>query len=101
MPPMYETSEWSDLEIASSDGSVFKVDTSVVCLASPFFRAACDKVWREERSGVIELPENAVILDAMLRHCYGIIEAGDHQWNDHIDHCAFKGLEIVIAANKV
>ena len=98
---MYETSEWSDLEIVSSDGSVFNVHKSVVCAACPFFRAACDDRWREGRSGVIELPEDHVVLDALLRHCYGICDPEYHRCEGHSDHCGFKWLEIVIAANKV
>jgi hypothetical protein len=48
----------------------FKVHKNIVCPACPFFYAACAKGFKESQTGVIQLEESEVVVDAILRHLY-------------------------------
>ncbi|SMQ52116.1 unnamed protein product [Zymoseptoria tritici ST99CH_3D7] len=66
---MFDTGEWSDLEIITAS-KTFKVHKSVVC-QSPFFRAACTgRGVREAASGKIELEESEDVVNAILCRLY-------------------------------
>ncbi|CAK1366729.1 hypothetical protein CB0940_10113 [Cercospora beticola] len=69
---MYESGEWSDLTIEAANGRLFKVHKSVVCLASPYFNAACTAGFRETHTNRVKLPEGGKVVDAILRHFYEI-----------------------------
>ncbi|CAK1366727.1 hypothetical protein CB0940_10111 [Cercospora beticola] len=71
---MYETGEWSDLTVRSSDNTLFKVHKSVVCAASTFFREACISApgFRETHATIVDLAECDCIVMAILKHFYSL-----------------------------
>ncbi|KXT01704.1 hypothetical protein AC578_2798 [Pseudocercospora eumusae] len=103
---MMQSGNWNtDFKVAAL-GHTFDVHKSVVCEASPFFKAACEKDWREAKSGIIELPEDAAVVQELLNHCYGIREWGLHKCSHQckfapIDgECIVQDLRTLIAAEK-
>ncbi|KXT13466.1 hypothetical protein AC579_4254 [Pseudocercospora musae] len=73
---MMQSGNWNTDFKVSASGHTFDVHKSIVCEASPFFKAACENDWREAKSGIIELPEDADVVQELLNHCYGIRESG-------------------------
>lgn len=69
---MYETGEWADLTIEAQGGKLFKVHKTIVCPALPFFHAACTAGFRETHTNHIKLLETNAVVDAILRHFYGV-----------------------------
>ncbi|KAF2095571.1 hypothetical protein NA57DRAFT_79290 [Rhizodiscina lignyota] len=56
---------------APASCSAFIVHRSLICGVSPFFRAACNREWREGKTGVVELPEdNPGVFGAFLQYIY-------------------------------
>ncbi|SMR54807.1 unnamed protein product [Zymoseptoria tritici ST99CH_1E4] len=68
---MYEHGEWSDLSIVTAT-KTFKVHRSVVCPKNAALRNACHQDFRQSRPSTVHWEETAEVVDAMLRHHYGL-----------------------------
>ncbi|KAF7185769.1 hypothetical protein HII31_12871 [Pseudocercospora fuligena] len=104
---MLRSGSWApDLKIVTPTRT-FDVHKSVICQASPFFQAACKNGWQEAKSGVIEIPENALVVEEILSYCYGTRDDGLHacteQCNSHSPNspCRTLDFDTLIAAQKV
>lgn len=65
----YRSQEDWDLIISTATED-FRVHKSVLCAASPFFKAACEGAFMEAHTGIVHLSESAEIVYSMLRHIY-------------------------------
>ncbi|KAL8862456.1 MAG: hypothetical protein Q9178_000953 [Gyalolechia marmorata] len=66
-----ESADFGDFTIACGE-SHWKVHRIVVCLHSDYFRKACQSVFKEGESGVIQLKEeNPVVIAKLIDYFYG------------------------------
>ena len=89
----YGSQEHWDLIISTSTTD-FRVHKSVLCSASPFFRAACNGDFKEAHTGIIHLPESADVVHLMLGYIYWGCFEGSPQDIDQL-------IELHLAADKV
>jgi hypothetical protein len=75
---MYETGEWSDLNIVTAT-KIFKVHKSVVCSKSRFFYDACTHGSQGLKTNTIQLEESEIVVDALLRQLYELPVAWLHE----------------------
>ncbi|KAL9531139.1 Speckle-type POZ protein-like [Sphaerulina musiva] len=94
---MWETGDWSDLTIIAG-GRHFKVHKSVVCHGSPVIKAACSHDWEEARTGIINLPESASVIEELLATMYEI--SSPYMERDPGIMDAHENLSFRIAADK-
>ncbi|KAF7185752.1 hypothetical protein HII31_12854 [Pseudocercospora fuligena] len=101
MTSMYEKAQWTDLKIITST-KTFNVHKSVVCATSDYFATACQLAQKAGKITTIKVPEDEIVIDAILQHCYGISEALYHdcQCETITETCELKRMEILVAADK-
>jgi len=68
---MFETSDFSDFQLTSSDDHVFKVHKAVLSVRSPVFFAMLSNEMKEAKLNAVKIPNiDGVTLKEMLRFIY-------------------------------
>jgi len=68
---IFETSNFSDFELKSSDDEVFKVHKNILCVRSPVFFAMLSNEMKEAKENAVKIPNiDGVTLKELLRYIY-------------------------------